>query len=121
MILILVVLPLFLLSLGFYLLLVRRAAVAGSGRRAVLEAGGMIALGRLGVLWFLLILYWTEKMAYWHVLLMIFLLPEGFLLSRNVDWTWGNALLATGLIAGGSFLWTFILLQVHVFMSKARS
>ena len=121
MILLLVVIPLFLLSLGFYLFLVRRAAVAGSGRRAVLEAGGMMALGRLGVLWFLLILYWTGKMAYWHVLLMIFLLPEGFLLSRNVNWTWGNALLATGLIAFGSFLWAGILLQVHVFMSKARS
>ncbi len=121
MILLLVVLPLFLLSLGFYLLLVRRAAAAGSSGRAVLQAGGMIALGRLGVLWFLLILYWTDKMAYWHVLLMIFLLPEGFLLSRNVNWTWGNALLATGLIAGGSFLWAFILLQVYVFMSKARS
>ncbi len=121
MILLLVVFSLLLLSLGFYLLLISRVSVAGSGGRAVLEAGGMIALGRLGVLWFLLVLYWTEKMAYWHVLLMVFLLPEGFFLSRNVNWTWGNALLATGLIAGGSLLWTLILLQVHVLMSKARS
>ena len=81
----------------------------------------MIALGRVSVLWFLLILYWADKMAYSHVLLMVLLLPEGFLLSRNVNWTWGNALLASGLIAGGSFLWAFILLQVHVLMIKTRS
>ncbi len=50
MILLLVFLSLLLLSLGFYLLLVRRVSVSGSGGRAVLEAGGRIALGRVGVL-----------------------------------------------------------------------
>ena len=65
-----------LLAFVIYQLLVRRATAGSS--HTLLNVGSILALARLGVLCFLLVLYWTEKMQYWHVLLLIFFLPEGF-------------------------------------------
>ena len=65
-----------LLAFFFYQLLVRR--VTASSSHTLLKMGSILALVRLGVLCFLLVFYWTEKMQYWHVLLLIFFLPEGF-------------------------------------------
>ena len=120
MILLLVVLPLFVLDgLAFYQLLVRRAAVNNS--RTLLQMGSILALARLGVLWVLLVLYWAEMMQYGHALLLIVLLPEGFFLPRKVNWTWDTALLASGVIVGGSFLWTFLFLRIQILLTRVRS
>jgi hypothetical protein len=106
-------------GLAFYQLLVRRAAANSS--RTLLQMGSILALARLGVLWFLLVLYWTEMMQYWHALSLIILLPEGFLLPRNVNWTCDAALLASSVIVAGSFLWTFLFLRIHVLLTKVQS
>ena len=109
----LVVLPLVVLYVACCGLLVRRLPVRDRPVYSSIKVGLFLSLSRLGMLWFLLVLYWLEQLQYWHLMLMVFLLPEALLLPRNVQWSLDSALLASGLLLTGSFVAAFLLVQAY--------
>ena len=106
----------FLLFLG----LASRLARGQSRRAAWVQATALIAAGRLGVLWLLLLLHWREALGLWAVPLIMVLLPEGFLLPRNQVWTLGPALIASLLVTLGSTLWAVAALAVLSLFRRSR-
>jgi len=76
------------------------------------KAAALLAGFRLAVLWFLLMLHWREALGLWAVPLIMVLLPEGMLLTRNQVWTPGAALIASVLVTLGSGLWAMAALAV---------
>lgn len=88
-----------------YVFLVSRLARNNSHSLLWLKAGGILAAPRLAVFWLLVILWWTERLTLVHLPLLLFLIPEAFFLPRNVAWTLPKALLTSGILLAGSFVW----------------
>lgn len=88
------------------LLAVKALASPGIARnRLFWRLMAVFAAVRLGIFWYLLYLHWTVQMGWRHILLLPFLLPEGFLLPRGYQWTISRALFASAFLLCGSGLW----------------
>ncbi|GEM_PF-4092694 len=74
--------------------------------------GGVVALVRLGVLWFLIYREWTREASLAILPLVLLLFPEGWLLPAPMTWTTSTALAFSAILAAGSFLWVMIFVLV---------
>jgi hypothetical protein len=74
--------------------------------------GSTIALVRVGVLWFLIYREWTHQQSLETLPLALLLFPEGLLLPASVTWTARLALVFSGVLIAGSFLWVLLLTLV---------
>ena len=98
----------FLLFLG----LVNTLAPGQRGWVLWVKATALLAVFRLAVLWFLLLLHWGGTLGLWAVPLILVLLPEGMLLPRSHVWTSSGVLVAHVLVMIGSGLWAAAVLVV---------
>jgi hypothetical protein len=83
--------------------------VAGSGApvsrqfwRSALRIGAIIATVRISVLWYLIYREWTGTQSLSHVLLVFFLLPEGFIFPRGWSLTAAHVWLLSGILLVGT-------------------
>jgi hypothetical protein len=72
--------------------------------RSALRIGAIIAIIRLSVLWYLTYREWTGTQSLSHVLLVFFLLPEGFIFPRGWSLTAAHVWLFSGILFVGSFI-----------------
>ena len=71
--------------------------------------GVVVALVRVGALWFLIYREWTHQQSLATLPLVLLLFPEGLLLPAPVIWTAKLALVFSAALIGGSFLWMVVL------------
>jgi hypothetical protein len=75
----------------------------------VLLWGGVIAVVRVGVLWFLIYREWTHQQSLATLPLILLLLPEGLLVPTPVVWTAKLAYVFSVALIASSFAWVLIL------------
>ena len=109
-----------LLVLLLFLWVIRRLARGQTGRGLLVKATVLIAAFRLCVLWALLFLHWRGALGLWAVPVMFVLLPEGFLLPRNLAWTSSTALIASALVMVGSLVWAIAIYAALGLGGRAR-
>jgi hypothetical protein len=97
-----------LLLFGLYLGLIASLAPRRGGLTLWATATAIAATVRVGVLWSLLTLHWRQTLGLWATPVLLLLLPEGLLLRREFMWTFGRAVLVTGLLIVGTALWTAV-------------
>lgn len=76
----------------------------------VWKVGSGLALIRLSSLWFLLYAEWTHQQSLGSLLLVLLLLPEGWVIPKDFSWTWMPAVIFSGLLVLGSFIWALSLI-----------
>jgi len=81
--------------------------------------GSVVALVRVGALWFLIYREWTHQQSLATLPVVLLLLPEGLLLPASMIWTAKLALVFSAALIAGSFLWVAVLaLAVRWFTSR---
>jgi len=94
---------------------VTAAAARPQGERSLLRssqlwvAGGLLALARIGALWFLLHSQWTQRQSVSLVVLVMLLYPEALVLPEPMTWTISRGVLFSLVLIAGSFLWGGVL------------
>jgi len=108
--------------LALYVGVVSCLARTRRGVNLWLTAATIIATLRVGVLWALLALHWTDRLSLAALPLLLVLLPEGLLLPRQYVWTGPRAVFATAVLVAGTILWTAftVLLVGLVWKPSAR-
>ena len=74
--------------------------------------GSIVALVRVGALWFLIYREWTHQQSLGTLPLVLLLFPEALLLPASVIWTAKLALLFSAALSAGSFLMVAVLALV---------
>jgi hypothetical protein len=67
--------------------------------------GSVVALVRVGALWFLIYREWTHQQSLATLPLVLLLFPEALLLPASVIWTATLALMFSVVVIAGSYLW----------------
>jgi hypothetical protein len=99
---------LFALYVVFVASLSRTAGDVGLWRKAT----SIAIMVRLGIFWGLLVFHWRGALGVWATPLLLVLLPEGFLLPRDVAWTLPRVVFVTGLLTVGTAVWTALAVGV---------